>query len=421
MRAVEKYLKQHPLALIDTPPNVKLGIIVTIPAFNEAEAIKSLESLLACTKTETAIEIIVNVNFSEEVADESKHFNKVSYRILKQFAKQNSNEQFKIHVLYFPNQDAKKAGVGWARKQIMDEAFRRLLSVNNENGIITGFDADSTCRTNYFIELEKFFNEKPKAKACSIKFEHKIEGEKYSANIYHAIALYELHLRYFINAQKLTGTPYAFQTVGSSFAVRAVYYAQVNGMSPKKAGEDFYFLQKIIALGEFYQLNTSCVYPSSRISNRVGFGTGPSVGEISKTGEKLSYNLKSFLELKKLYDQLPSIYENKIDIEDLPLDALFISYLKKQNAKQVVQNLRRNNKDFTKFRMAFLQWFGGFQILKVLNILASSEAYKYTDIIESVNQLKIIKESNNVFELLKQIRILDASEDYSGSSSSSSL
>ena len=317
MRAIEKYLNQNPIALINDKPKSDLGIVVTIPSFNEAETIKSLESLLACEESRCSVEILVNVNFSENSTFESKVFNKISFDILEQFARNKSRDRFKIHILYFPNQKIKVAGVGWARKQIMDEAFRRLMAIDNEEGIITGFDADSTCSKNYFIELENFFDNKPKATACSIKFEHELEGEKYSASIYKAIALYELHLRYYVNAQKLIGTPYAFQTVGSSFAVRAKHYAGVNGMSPKKAGEDFYFLQKVIALGHFYQLNTCCVYPSSRISNRVGFGTGPSVGEISKVGEKQTYNFKSFLEIKKLFDVLEDLYSERVLIQDL--------------------------------------------------------------------------------------------------------
>ncbi len=337
----------------------------------------------------------------------TKYFNKQCFSILEHFAEQNSTDKFKIHILFSPDQKAKIAGVGWARKQIMDEAFRRLSSVGNDKGIITGFDADSTCEENYFVELEKFFEMNRKATACSIRFEHPIEGSKYPPEIYQAIILYELHLRYFINAQKLIDAPFAYQTVGSSFAVRAEHYAQVNGMSPKKAGEDFYFLQKVIALGNFHQLNSTCVYPSSRISNRVGFGTGPSVGEISQSGQKQTYNFKSFLEIKKLYDALPNIYNNEVLIENLDLHPLFINYLYQQKVEKTVHNLRQNNKSYVKFRNAFMQWFGGFQILKILNILRTSDTFKDEDVVSSVNQLRIIKKDNNAKNLLEKIRLYD--------------
>jgi len=413
MRAVEKYLNKLSEPLIPHKPSPNLGFVVTIPAFNEAETIKSIDSLLKCNSPEADIEILINVNFSELATENEKKFNEHVFRILQQYAKDKSTKKIKIHILYFPNQNKKVAGVGWARKQVMDEAFRRLLTVNNENGIITGFDADSDCQDNYFTEIENFFKKKPKATACSIRFEHPISGTKYSEEIYQAIILYELHLRYFINAQKKMNVSFAYQTVGSSFAVRAHNYAQVNGMSPKKAGEDFYFLQKVIALGHFYNLNSTCVYPSPRISNRVGFGTGPSVGEISKTGTKLTYNYHSFIEIKKLYDALPQIYEQTIRIEELKLTDLFLNYLHQQKIEFVVQNLIKNNKSFERFKASFMQWFGAFQVLKVLNILATSETFKNKDLISEVHKLELVEASNNPKVLLEALRVLDTKNYFS--------
>ncbi len=409
MRATKKYLSKLQEPLIEERPSSLLSIVVTIPAYNEAETIKSIDALLDCDHPKGAVEVLVNINYSETVSGCSKKFNKASFQVLENYAKIKSTDNFRIYILFFPNQDSKIAGVGWARKQLMDEAFRRLLGAQNEDGIITGFDADSSCQKNYLVALEDFFESKPRATGCSIKFEHNISGDKFSLEIYQAIILYELHLRYFINAQKLIGTPSAFQTVGSSFAVKAKHYAAVNGMSPKKAGEDFYFLQKVIALGHFYQLNTTCVYPSSRISNRVGFGTGPSVGEISQNGKKLTYNYKSFKEIKKLFDLLPSIYEKDFHPEDSGLAELFIDYLIKQKIEQVVRNLKKNNKSFERFKAAFMQWFGGFQILKVLNILRQTEFFQDLDVVSQVNELGLINKSDSALQLLNQIRVFDAS------------
>lgn len=412
MRAIEKYLSKFPNTLIEYPPNSDLDLVVTIPAFNESETLICLESLLKCTVIGGSVEILVNINFSKDASLASKIFNEHAFRILSNFAKQNSNEKLGIHVLYFPDQDPKVAGVGWARKQLMDEAFRRLISIGNEDGVITGFDADSQCQANYFVALNEFFAKNRKATACSIKFAHDIEGEKYNSEIYKAITLYELHLRYFINAQKRIGTPYAFQTVGSSFAVRAKHYAQVNGMAPKKAGEDFYFLQKVMALGHFYQLNTTCIFPSSRISNRVGFGTGPSVGDISKTGEKLTFNFDSFLEIEKMFQFLETIYKEDVKVEIWPLHLEFIKYLKSQKAQEVIHNLKRNHKSFPNFQIAFMQWFGGFQILKILNILSKTERFQDLPVIEAVNQLGLFREHNNPKRLLEQFRNLDGKESF---------
>jgi hypothetical protein len=412
MRAVDKYLSKFTEVLLSEKPRPNLGIVVTVPAFNEAEITKSIESLLSCDRPSCSVEILVNINYSENAAEASKQFNDKAFEVLTAFAKEKSEPNFKIHIFKFANQDAKNAGVGLARKQIMDEAFRRLLSVNNESGIITGFDADALCRKDYFTALEQFFKKQTKAKACSIQFAHPLSGTKYPQKIYDAIAMYELHLRYFINAQLLIGTPYAFQTVGSSLAVRADAYAQVNGMAPKKAGEDFYLLQKLMGLGGFYQLNTTCIYPSSRISNRVGFGTGPSVGEISESGEKFTYNFKSFLEIKKLYNTLEALYKDEILLENLGLNKIFYEYLLTQKASDKIDNLRQNNKTYERFRTAFMQWFSGFQILKVLNILRLEPDFEDVTLKMAVEQSNLVSVSDSVSEMLMAVRAKDGEQAF---------
>jgi cellulose synthase/poly-beta-1,6-N-acetylglucosamine synthase-like glycosyltransferase len=412
MKAVDKYLSKFPEKLLDNKPSENLAIVVTIPAYNEAETIKSLEALLACDRPNCSVEVLVNVNYSEKASESSKHFNNVAFELLSHFAKANTTENFQIHIFKFPNQELKTAGVGLARKQTMDEAFRRLLSVDNPSGIITGFDADSDCRKDYFTSIESFFEKNQQAKACSIQFAHPLSGSKYGAEIYDAIAMYELHLRYFINAQLIIGTPYAFQTVGSSLAVRADAYAQVNGMAPKKAGEDFYLLQKLMGLGGFYQLNTTCIYPSSRISNRVGFGTGPSVGEISESGEKLTYNFKSFIEIKKLYDALPALYTDEINVDNLGLESTFYDYLLSQKVNDKIANLRKHNKTYEKFWQAFMQWFNGFQILKVLNVLRLTEGFENTSLKKAIEASGMIEASDSVKEMLIALRAKDGEQAF---------
>jgi len=46
-----------------------------------------------------------------------------------------------------------------------------------------------------------------------------------SAQVYGAIAAYELHLRYYVQALRYAGFPHAHHTVGSCLAVRATRIA----------------------------------------------------------------------------------------------------------------------------------------------------------------------------------------------------
>ena len=55
-----------------------------------------------------------------------------------------------------------------------------------------------------------------------------------------------------------------------------------DGLNKKQAGEDFYFLQKIMPMGNYFELNSTTVHPSSRTSDRVPFGTGPIINQYLK-------------------------------------------------------------------------------------------------------------------------------------------
>jgi hypothetical protein len=144
--------------------------------------------------------------------------------------------------------------------------------------VIACFDADCTCDPNYLAATENFFQSQPSAPGASIYFEHPLDGENREP-----IALYELHLRYYVEALRYAGFPHAYHTIGSSMAARADPYFKQGGMNKRKAGEDFYFLHKIIPLGGFGEINDTRVIPSPRASHRVPFGTGrapaPLVGQ----------------------------------------------------------------------------------------------------------------------------------------------
>ncbi|MEZ4848575.1 MAG: hypothetical protein R3B93_08135 [Bacteroidia bacterium] len=74
---------------------------------------------------------------------------------------------------------------------------------------------------------------------------------------------------------------HAFHCVGSSMAVRSIAYQKRGGMNRRKAGEDFYFLQKFIAEGTLAELSTTKVIPSPRASEKVPFGTGRAIKKLA--------------------------------------------------------------------------------------------------------------------------------------------
>ena len=94
-------------------------------------------------------------------------------------------------------------------------------------------------------------------------------------------------------------------------AVKALPYVKAGGMNRKQAGEDFYFIQKLVPAGGYFSLNSTTVYPSPRASFRVPFGTGASIGKLTEqmNVRLLTYNLQAFNELRSFFSMTESFYQ----------------------------------------------------------------------------------------------------------------
>ncbi|MCB1232282.1 MAG: glycosyltransferase family 2 protein [Verrucomicrobiae bacterium] len=362
-----RYLRERTLfgPLIKVEPSSDLGLCVVIPARDESESLlQSLASLRACDSTTGSAEVIVVVNTSETDSSEIVARNAESAALARDWAAEDGNGRLRFHILEAHGLPRKHAGVGLARKIGMDEACRRLERVGRPDGVIACFDADSRCDPNYLAEIESLFRIDEAAQACSIHFEHPLEGDEFSSEIYHAITDYELHLRTYVNAQRFAGFPFATQTIGSSMAVRCVAYQAQNGMNRRQAGEDFYFLHKFTPLGNVRELNTTRVIPSPRASHRVPFGTGRAVGErINEGGPCLTYAPASFLDLGEFFGRLDDGFESKFD--HLP-DSIG-AFLETQAFSERLSEIRANVTNAEAFRVRFFRWFNAFLVMKYLH------------------------------------------------------
>jgi len=312
MAFADKYLKKQRMysEYISDPVSEKLNMIVTIPCYDEPDLIPSLEALWNCDRPINEVEVIVIVNSGEQTGERELAQNAKTIEEAESWMKEHQDEKLKFYLIHQPNLPKKFAGVGFARKIAMDEAVSRFNKIDKANGIITGFDADSACDANYLTEIEKLFKKFPKANGANIFYEHPLEGEEFENQIYDAISQYELYLRYYMLAMRFAGHPHAFHTVGSSFAVSASAYIKQGGMNRRQAGEDFYFLQKIIPLGKFYEINTTRVIPSPRVSDRVPFGTGKAISTFVDEGivDYQTYNYSAFKELKSFFDKVDDFF-----------------------------------------------------------------------------------------------------------------
>ena len=352
--------------IISEVPSKDLFLSVVVPAYNEPDLCRSLQSLLNCDLPKKSTEVIVVINSSENTPEDIININRKSYSAAKEFSGKYNTEQLKFLILNFEDLPEKFAGVGLARKIGMDEALRRFNLLNKNNGLIAGFDADASVQKNYFTEIEKHFINKPETKACSINFEHPVDGDIFNEKIYENIINYELHLRYFIEALRYAKFPFAYHTIGSSFVVRADIYAMQGGMNRKKAGEDFYFLQKIIPLGNYSEINSTTVIPSPRMSDRVPFGTGAAVKKMieQKTNDFSTYDFEVFEILKQFFDEKDKFYE--VYSPD-NIHFLISEFLEVNNFEEDLAKIKKNSPNITVYRKRFYDWFNAFRVIKFLN------------------------------------------------------
>ena len=358
--------------MVREAPNPGTEIIIVIPAFDEAGIIRLLDSLAACDPPECQSEVIVGVNAPANATQEGLINNMHAIRNLQAWEKENPNCFFRLYFFDLGQPSLKNWGVGLARKSLMDEALRRFDSVEKPGGIIVNIDADCVVDTNYFTALENDFLLIPGRKACSVFFEHPVKGDEFPGEVYSNVVLYELHLRYYQNALRYTGFPYTFHTVGSSIAVRALTYMLAGGMNRRQAGEDFYFVQKLMPAGGYFNLNTTTVYPSPRPSERVPFGTGMTIAKMLEGGAKsyFTYNPGAFSDLKEVFSMAGRAFksgEKAITGLYYELPATIREFMDSDEWTFKISEVSRNTSGIESFRKRFFEWFNMFKVVKYLN------------------------------------------------------
>jgi glycosyltransferase involved in cell wall biosynthesis len=380
-------------------------MIIVIPCYNEPDLLASLNSLWRCQRPKCALEVIVVINSSESSPPEILEQNRRTLAEAALWSREDCDRYFRIHFLHTPNLPSKHAGVGLARKIGMDEALHRLDQLIHLEAPIICFDADSTCDPNYLTEIESYFSSHPKSPGCSIYFEHPLEPSETNQihnSLVEAITLYELHLRYYVQALRFTGFPHAFHTIGSSMAVRAEAYMRQGGMNKRQAGEDFYFLHKIIPLGHFGEINTTRVIPSPRPSDRVPFGTGRAVRDYLTTRKFKSYPLQAFHDLEQFFSEITTLRTSTDPLSQLapPLQ----QFLGTQNFTHILTEIRTHTSTPETFRARFFRWFDGFLAMKYIHH-ARDTTYGPAEVTVAAAQLLDCRE-RNPRELLLKFRAL---------------
>ena len=335
-----------------------LGITVVVPANDEPELLRGLMSLAKCDFALADTEIIVVVYNELGASEALVERNRATYLQALEWAKTQRQPRRRFHVLFYDDLPRKHCGPGLARKIGMDEACYRYEKIRQRRGIITCFDADSRAEKNYLTAIEHYFKRNRQKAACTIYHEHPMTGIDHDEAVYRGVRHYELHQRYVVRGLRRAGLPHAFQTVGSSLAVRAAAYQREGGMSKRPCGAGFAFLHKFSATDELGECHTTRVQTAPRPPQRPWYGSERTLADL--LGKRAAYPVvppAALAALGRMCADLPAVYRECA--EHLPNDwcAHLRRFLEEEQLGARLPDLRREAGSDRDFCTRFFRWF----------------------------------------------------------------
>lgn len=284
-----KYLRRNPAKCVSELE--KFSHAVLIPAYDEEENLPALLESLAAATVPYPIAVIVAVNYPSGASPNS------SIRLFDMLKHCTLPEPLKLFTLFAQELEN---GVGEARKILFDVFCHSRTPDNADNSVMFSMDADCLIHKEYFTEtLTALLS--GDAGCAAIRVAHRKSG---NPKLDSAIDIYEKYLLDYENNLEKCRSPYAYNAIGSGFAVKVDCYIRCGGMKLKKAGEDFYFMQSAAKCSKIVKTRNVLVYPSARISERVPFGTGTAVRDIINGIMPRQVSDRAFAELKKVIETI---------------------------------------------------------------------------------------------------------------------
>lgn len=278
----------------------------------------------------------------------------------------------------------KSHGIGWARKTIID----LILEIASANDIIVSLDADTEFGDTYLESVVENLLLNPVAAALSVPYFHQLTGD---LELDRAMLRYEIYMRcYAINLFRIR-SPYAFTALGSAIVLPVWSCRAIRGMTPKMSGEDFYFLQKLAKLGTVIHWNRECVFPATRYSSRVYFGTGPALIR-GAAGDWSSYPVYPVHRFR-LVGETTALFRQLFRQDTAtPLD----SFLLGKFGDLPWEALRKNNTSTINFEKACHQKLDGLRILQYLKEYRSAD--RETDEEAMLGLLEVLRAETEVLK-----------------------
>ncbi|PID62413.1 MAG: hypothetical protein CR986_01905 [Ignavibacteriae bacterium] len=409
--SIQKYLSKQKLGqwCLELQSKQKFNNVIVIPALNENKTLpkllKSLELNSSAHLKETLVLIVINNTYAHK--EEIIKNNQELLSFLRYEIKKNSklNIDFINASSNGKELPTKQGGVGFARKLGMDLALNYFDLENNRKKLLISLDADCEVSENYLEEIIEVFNLN-KINSAVTNIEHKFPKDTARKE---AIMSYELFLRYYVLGLQYANSQYAYLSIGSSIICDIETYLKVGGMNKRKAGEDFYFLEKLNKISRVGKIENAVVYPSARISDRVPFGTGPALQKIIRNYDEefTLYNPKIFTLLKlflKIFYEIENIHQLEQALTDIKKESKEIwDFLEQQNFRSDWKKIFTNSKTIKQVSIQKLNWMDGFRTLKLVHYLRDKvfSNINWKDAVMELFHLCMIDIKNNITDLTK--------------------
>ncbi|MDJ0836315.1 MAG: glycosyltransferase family 2 protein [Acidobacteriota bacterium] len=330
---------------------------IGIPAFDEGDWLPAvLEDLAA--QDDPRFHVWVGINQPAEYALDPQHA-EVDRRN-RQLAAwlQGARFPFPLHVLTALDPGtappAKKAGAGWARRFL----FEHAVADREDATVFISMDADTRVQPEYVRAVREAFAAHPNAVALAAPYYHPLPTDPGAAR---NILRYEIYMRYYQLSLWRIGCPYAFLPIGSGMAFTARAWRAIGGMAPRKAGEDFYFMQQMRKCGPVIRYLPCRVEPSPRRSVRNPFGTGPAMSRPDVLKQRYPFYAQAGFDLiAETYALFPALHTQDID---LPVGDFLEERL---GGYEPFVRMRRNHRNPEAFVRACHERFDALRILQFL-------------------------------------------------------
>ena len=349
-----------------SPVKKEYNYFIIIPSYAEKFYLEdTLDSIDQQEKKLLNKTLVINVINNSK--NDSREIKKNNHQTYQKIINLNYNFEFVV-IDCFSNTYAlpeKTAGVGLARKIGMDYC----IEFSHMYSLFFSIDADTLIDKNYLTIIIQEYQKKQFG-AAVINFKHQKNN---NPKIQQAIIQYENLLKDIAKNIKNSGSPYGFVSIGSTIVCSMQAYISIGGIPPKKATEDFYFLQKLAKYKPIHIIDDILVYPSSRAEQRVYLGTGFRMKNIDNNilFDDLYIKPKAYKDLKILY----KIIESNWDNESTEIMSCLVKnnsklwqYLEKNNFVKIFEKIQKNSIGKKQLLNQFHRWFDNFKIYKFLKL-----------------------------------------------------